>query len=226
MTVIDTDLSHLPQFLALVSPTLPVGGFSYSQGLECAIDQGILTNSESCYQWIHSQLMDNLANTDLVVIRLMHNQLMGQSSDKSSTLQRLDEWIIACRETAELRQEERAKAVAMKRICKLFIDRELPELNSFVGYFVVLGEHFKIGLNTLQMGYIWTFVENQVANVVKILPLGQSEGQQLLHRLLAHSLSAIAKSTPLDEEDIGLSGMHFNIISALHENQYTRIYRS
>ena len=90
----------------------------------------------------------------------------------------------------------------------------------------MVGTYWKIPISELLLGYSWSWLENQVSAVVKIIPLGQTQGQQLLHKLLELVPDIIKQSMLLEEFDIGRSQPALAIASSLHETQYTRIFRS
>ena len=214
----------LAKLLSLTNPNLPIGGFTYSQGIEYAAEIGLIHNQQTAYTWIHTQLSTSLAATDLVLLRCMYQAWCDKNAE---VLKELDELAIACRETSELRLEELQKAKALEKIISNLCPRaELAGSRSYICLYAFIGFEWSIPMQSLLIGYVWTYLESQVASVVKILPLGQTQGQKLLHALLEDIEAVIQKSYSLSLEDLGFSGLMAIQVSSLHETQYTRIYRS
>lgn len=222
----DTVTNPLPlvKLFSLISPTLAIGGFTYSEGLEYAIEIKLINNADQAYQWIYSQIENSLLNTDITLLKATYEALHHQNMDQVYTI---DEWVIACRETKELREAERHKGNALKKILFQFDQHpKYQRLNSYLCSLSSLAHLWHIPCTNLLCGYLWSYIENQVSNVVKILPLGQTQGIVLQHKLLNHIDEFLLQSEHKSWHDLGKSCTNFAIISSRHETQYTRIYRS
>jgi urease accessory protein len=102
---------------------------------------------------------------------------------------------------------------------------QLTEI-SFVSAFALCAYVFKLDLISAQSGYCWTYIDNQVAAATKLVPLGQTQAQNLLFELTENTQAIIEKSNTIDDEDIGTSLPHLAMASAWHETQYSRLFRS
>jgi len=218
----------LLRLMNLMSPTLPIGGFSYSQGIEQAIENNWISDIDTAQQWLENQLFFGLLYTDLpILIRLYESTFIG---DKDQALE-WSNFLLACRETRELRQEEINRGRSLTKIIESLESSavsgwsKITNTNHLSGY-ALISNVWKIPIDELLLGYSWSWLENQVSAIVKIIPLGQTEGQLLLNKLVKEIPEVISKSKGVAIEDIGMTQPAFAIASSLHETQYTRIFRS
>ncbi len=222
-----TDLALL-RVLQLASPALPIGGYAYSQGLEYAIEQGWVTDINSAAGWLGGLLEHSLARLDLPVLLRQYDAL--ERADDGALFS-WNDWLLANRETAELYLEDSQQGGALLRLmCSLGVPaaQEWPtgEPLALMTGLAMAGQHWHTGAHALALGALWSWLENQVGAATKLIPLGQTDAQRLLDRILP-SLPAvveIARQLPGDELGAGLPGLAF--ASARHENQYTRLFRS
>jgi urease accessory protein len=225
------DPIRLNRLLQLCSANLPVGGFSFSQGLEYAVEMGWLTSSETTASWIRINLEESIAQTDLAILKRLFIALAHED------LVSFGYWnthLIACRESHELLLADLAMGKALIRLIKQLdsIDItpyqaiiDLKEI-SFVSAFALSAYVFKLDLMSAQSGYCWTYIDNQVAAATKLVPLGQTQAQNLLYELTKHTQEIIEKSNNIADEEIGTSLPHLAMASAWHETQYSRLFRS
>lgn len=226
-TVTDNRLAKL-RLLHLVSPTLPLGSFAYSQGLEWAVEDGWVTNEETLRQWIENLLLTSQTHLDIPLLSRLYQACATPDQDSFAYWSR---YLIASRETRELREEERNRARALTALLPEWgiplADAWLPHLksNQISGYAYVANA-WGIELTEAAEGYLWSWLENMTLSGVKIIPLGQMAGQRILHQLIKLIPSQVQIGLSVNDEDIGLSAPAQTIASCLHETQYTRIYRS
>lgn len=222
---------QLNRLLQLCSVGLPVGGFSFSQGLEYAIEVDWVHNAATTENWVETNLTESIANTDLVILAEQINTLQQQNFEQFSELNQL---IIACRESAELRLADLAMGKALIRLlnqqdiefgCVLQQVNQWDEV-SFISAFALACYCWQIESDAALAGFCWTFIENQIAAATKLVPLGQTQAQNLMFKLSEKTSRAIeiAKQTQLDE--VGSSLPALAMASAWHETQYTRLFRS
>lgn len=218
----------------LASASLPVGGFAYSQGLEQACDSGMITNAQHASRWIGDYLMLVLARQELPWWREVHDACCRGDWDR---LARGVSMLIALRETAELRLESRQMAHALSRL----YDQWLPGF--YAGSLLPDGLHDSVfqdysaahsvlcalrGLS-VEVGmtaWLWGWLDNQVLAAVKLVPLGQQDGQMLMHALKPSVVSAIEQAMQVDLDSAGSAPVGLAITSARHETQYARLFRS
>ena len=224
----------LARLLQLSSVSLPVGGYAFSQGLEYAVECAWLKKVADVESWITLQLHENLARVDLPILR----EVMLATEQKDwLRLLHLNDLLLASRETKELRLSDTAMGEALLRLLKsLEFDLGfLPELKnqggtvndlSFVCLFGLCAQQWSIPYRLTAMGFTWSWLENQVAAATKLVPLGQTQAQQLLVIFQAVLGEVIAVAEHISEEEIGGGLPALAIASALHETQYSRLFRS
>ncbi|WP_426357195.1 urease accessory protein UreF [Pseudocolwellia sp. HL-MZ19] len=227
------------RLLQLCSANLPVGGFSFSQGLEYAVEMGWISDSDSTSNWVELNLSQSIARTDLAIIKRQYEALINNDT---SAFIRWNQHLIACRESNELHLADVAMGKALIRLLKQLDSPEIQQsleqyealINpenigsdiSFVSTFVLIGSLFKLDLMLIQSGYCWTYIDNQVAAATKLVPLGQTQAQNLLFNITEKVEASIQLANSLQDEEIGASLPRLAMASAWHETQYTRLFRS
>mgnify|MGYP000738900784 CR=1 FL=1 len=226
--------SSLPglRLLQLISPTLPTGAFSYSQGMEWAVECGWLKNETDTRSWLETVLQDSLQYLELPLLARLY---AAAESNNPASFQHWSQWLYASRETRELRNEEQQRARALFSVLKKLPDSQhWPELESWqtallssqlAGY-ALAANHWGIALKDLLTGYSWSWLENAVAVAIKLVPLGQTEGQRLLYELSEDIGALVEGASALEDDALGASTPALAIASSLHENQYSRLFRS
>jgi urease accessory protein len=220
--------SQLLRLLHLASPALPIGAFHFSQGMEYAVEAGWVRNEATALEWIEGLAHNALGSLDLpILLRLKR----ACAANDGAAVKHWALRMLASRETEELRAEDRHMGNALARILvdlgviPLLAEDE-QKLSSYPLLFARACSTWRISeLETLQT-YAWTWVENQTLAAVKLVPLGQSAGQRILHSLIPQLQSIVDRAIPLADEDIGTSGVMQAFASARHESQYTRLFRS
>ncbi|WP_232279370.1 urease accessory protein UreF [Psychromonas ingrahamii] len=221
----------LNRLLQLCSANLPVGGFSFSQGLEYAVEMNWISGQKSTFEWIELNLSESLSRTDLAILKRLYQAL--DSSDFTA-FKLANQHLIACRESSELRFADLAMGKAFVRLLKQLdsLDSEPysellnePEL-SFVSVFAISAYLCELDLTAAQSGFCWTYIDNQVAAATKLVPLGQTQAQNLLFDLSAEVDHLLTIANQLKDHEIGGSLPRLAMASAWHETQYTRLFRS
>ncbi|WP_413737612.1 urease accessory protein UreF [Sodalis sp. RH21] len=219
----------LLRLMQLVSPSLPVGGFTYSQGLEWAVETGWIDSGDAFVRWQRQIIDDTLGRVDLpVLIRLYR----ACESDDSAGFQRWSDFLLANRETGELRLEERQRGLALARLIGDWPDLPvsapwLPALRqSQLAGMAWLGWQWGIPLEPLALGYGYSWLESSVMAGLKLVPFGQQKAQSLLRELAPLLAGAFIQAGLLDDDGLGGSFPLQAIASACHETQYSRLFRS
>ena len=223
-----TDADAILGALHLASPALPVGGFAYSQGLEQAIEDRWVTDMETAYHWIRDGLVLNLARQELPWWLACY---AAAASQDWTRVGEVNAYLHALRETHEFRLESVQMGHSM---AKLFAQwpqgQSLAALTEIVwvypATYAALAAVSGVSRDLALSAYLWSWVENQVLAAVKSVPLGQIEGQTLLHRLKADIIVAIQAAEGVVPEESGSAAFGLAIISARHETQYSRLFRS
>ncbi len=222
-----TDLKLL-RLLQLVSPGLPIGMYSYSQGMESAVEDGWISNSEETHQWLTGILQTGFAHIDLPILDRLY------CAWESVDLEQVAYWcqtLMAYRETTELRLEDRHSGQALARLLFSLGFAEMqswsrrPE-TTLAGMFSFVAVQWEIPKQQMLIGYCWSWLENQVLCAVKLVPLGQVAGQQLLIALAETIPALVEQALQLEDEEIGCSAFSLALTSSRHEMQYSRLFRS
>ncbi len=204
----------LPRLLQLASPTLPVGAYSYSQGLEAAIEAGYVKDAVSAQDWIGDVLELSMARMEAQVLRA---QINGPTQERN-------DFFVATRESAELRAETLQMGQSLAR---LLADLGIPvaiQEPAFPTAFALAVRHWKIEPHDAVVAYLWSWLENQVMAALKAVPLGQTAGQKIL-LALGDRLGALA-DLQLEESEWTNLAPGLAYLSARHETQYSRLFRS
>ncbi|MCD5974901.1 urease accessory protein UreF [Pseudomonas quasicaspiana] len=217
--------------LRLASPQLPIGGYSYSQGLEMAVENQRVVDPASASRWIGDQLLLNLARFEAPLL-LAH--CVAAAEENWCQLLQLSYEHRASRETRELNLESRQMGYSLKQ---LLIG--LPELDRPAREFLAQTEEphlalgwalaaraWQISPQDALAAWLWSWLENQLAVLMKTLPLGQQAAQRLTSELLPLLQQAQQHATDLDPQHIGSAAFGLSLASMAHERQYSRLFRS
>lgn len=219
-----TSTDRLVRLLQLASPALPVGAYSYSGGLEAAVEAGIVKDVASAERWIGDVLSHSVARMEApVLLRLCAAWRAGDAE----RVARWNELILASRETTELRAETAQMGYSLARLLReLGIgDIGLEEI-AYPTAFSFAAERWEIDPRSALVAYLWSWLENQSMAALKAVPLGQTEAQRMLLSL-GSGIHAIAESAAsLADDDLCNFAPGLAILSARHETQYSRLFRS
>jgi urease accessory protein len=217
--------------LRLASPALPVGGFSYSEGLEAAVDAGVVHDEASASRWLSDQLHLSLARAELPLLVEAH--AAWQRSDEAR-IGELNDWLLCTRESAELRaQTEQMGRSMLGWLTKH--DAADPRLNTLGALTPAPSWPIAFALGTAQVGagateaalaYGFAWADNQVQAALKAVPLGQSAGQRLLARLAQELPPLTEAAMTLSDAQRQAFAPLLAVRSAQHETQYSRLFRS
>lgn len=217
----------------LISPSLPIGGFTYSQGLEWAVEAGWVNTQQTMVQWLTQMLNYSLATLELPIMARMYQAIATQDV---AALDKWSDYLYSCRETKELRAEENQRGKALYTLLKQLDFQSISLLetvskndnhkaNSILG-FCLAAHEWGISLADLSQGYVWSWAENLVMAGVKLVPLGQTAGQRSLLMLADQFNQALVLAQGIKDNDIGSFTPAIAIASSRHETQYTRLFRS
>lgn len=230
--------ASLLHLLWLASPALPVGGFSYSEGLEAAIDAGLVTGETQAADWLAEQLHLTLARSDLPVIA---RTIRAWREGDTERIRALNAWLLQTRESAELRLQTEQ----MGRSLNAWL-RNLPNANTAILDFAATLEpsypvmYALSALSTADaqagegsvrerdvlLAYAFGWAENMMQAALKAVPLGQTSGQRILARLAGEIPAAIEHALHLPDEERQAYSPMLAILSSRHETQYSRLFRS
>ena len=213
--------------LQLASPSLPIGAYAYSQGLEMAVELGWVKSAEDLDAWLRDQIEHSIARVDLPLLARLYDAAAYGDHD---ALAHGSATLIAQPETRELRADDGDRGLALARLLRdlgaenISWPREcaLPLATAFAW----AARHWGIPRAATLEAYAWAWLEGQVLAGVKLIPLGQVAGQRLLCVLATPLALAVAEGLALKDDDIGGSLPALAMASTLHETQYTRLFRS
>lgn len=219
----------LLRLLQLASAALPVGAYSYSEGLERLVEQGIVTDAAQLQGWLLQEL-------NVGAIRL-EAALLGRAYDAAQAadwerLQAWNQWLSAARETEELRQQSWQMGRSLLRLLQVLApdlgDRLAPlqETCNFAVAFALAAAHWRIPREAALLGYLHGWSSNLINAGVKLIPLGQTAGQCLLLELQPVLESTAQEVLALEDDALGSCGWGLSLASMQHETQYTRLFRS
>ena len=221
----------LVRLLQICSPSLPVGAYSYSQGLEAAMVQGLVHDEASARHWIIDMLEDVVARFEAPMCwRLMQ----AFSSLDAVTIHALSDCFLAARDTAEFRAETVQMGYSFSKLLQeLTPERKditqiisgLPEV-AFPTAFAAASAALNIPSQEALLGLLFSWAENQVIACVKSVPLGQVSGQRLLLSLEPALEAASLTARRLKDDELSNWSPGLSLLSMQHEVQYSRLYRS
>ena len=223
----------LLRLLHLASPTLPVGAYSYSQGLESAIDAGIVKNEAGAQIWIADTLTHSVARLEAPVFCRLYKA--WQAEDRAA-IDHWNDYFLASRDSAEFRAETVQMGYSLAKLLRdLFPQNKrvewLPPTVSeastcfpcaLAAACVILQTPLEASLHA----YLFAWTENQVLAALKAVPLGQVSGQRMLFALEENILDAAVTALALEDEGISNWTPGLSFLSMRHETQLSRIFRS
>lgn len=216
--------------MQLVSPALPIGAFAFSQGLESA-ELDWVRDEASLAEWLSGVLEDGLTRCELPVLARL-NQALGQADSQS--IAAWDEWLAATRETDELAAEDSRLGASLKRLLtsldlmpsEHLLSPLLPTQAGYVTLFAYTAHLRGVSVRQTLLGFAWAWLENQLAVACKALPLGHTAAQRVIEQLRPALVDAVNQALTLDDDQLGPVLPGLALASALHETQYSRLFRS
>ena len=217
--------------LRLASPQLPIGGYSYSQGLEMAVEQGWVQDEASARRWLGDQMLLNLARFEMPLL-LAHCE--AAAAEEWCELERLAACHRASRETRELRLESRQMGYSLKQLLSNLPELDAPARALFTRIdepglalgWALAARAWAISPDDALSAWLWGWLENQLAVLMKTLPLGQQAAQRLTSELLPTLEQAQRAAREIDSEHWGSAPFGLALASMAHERQYSRLFRS
>ncbi len=226
--------TNLLSLLQLVSPALPVGAYSYSEGLETLVSQGTVCDRTSLQHWLERELATGAIRLEVAVMARAYDAIIVSDWDR---LDRWNHWLSATRETAELRQQSWQMGRALMRLLQGLRHGTLAQHSAippglqgqdcnFAIAFALAAYHWRIDLEAAIPGYLHSWASNLISAGVRLIPLGQTAGQQLLLDLQPSLSDAVRSVLALGDEDLYSCGWGLSLASMNHEVQHVRLFRS
>lgn len=226
----------LLQLMWLASPALPIGGFSYSEGLESAVECGHAATENAASDWLVDQLHLSLARCDLAVLAKAVGAWRRQDLDH---VRELNQWVLHTRESSELRlQTEQMGRSLLEWLKSVHPDRlqaqALPWVAASEGEpsltypvaFALAASATQASVRDVLLTYAFGWAENLAQAAIKSVPLGQSAGQRILLRLSGDIPAVVEQALHTQDSERQAFTPMLAILSAQHETQYSRLFRS
>ncbi|PIF74704.1 urease accessory protein [Variovorax sp. 54] len=217
----------LLQLIWLASPALPVGGFSYSEGIEAAVEWAGIQSEASATEWLSDQLHLSFARGDLA---LMAQAIAAWRANDPQRIRTLNDWVLHTRESAEFFLQTEQMGRSFVEWLKL---HHADTAEVFAGLPVTYPVAFAFAASRTEasvqdgcLAFAFGWAENMVAAAVKAVPLGQSAGQRILARLANEIPAAVDRAMQLSDDDRQAFAPLLAVLSARHETQYSRLFRS
>ena len=228
---IPTSPAALLQLMQLASPALPVGGFSYSEGLEAAVEAGLVRDEAQAGDWLLDQLHLGLARADLP---LLAQALPAWQNGNLARIQELNDWMQHTRESAELRlqTQQMGRSLAQWLQNRQPPDARVTQLAALVPAptwpvaFALAAAQTGAAPRDVLLAFGFGWAENMVQAAMRSVPLGQSAAQRMLARLIEALPGAVQLAAELPDAQRQAFTPRLAILSAMHETQYSRLFRS
>jgi len=214
--------------IQLASPALPVGGFSYSEGLESAVDAGLVTNEAQAGRWLIDQLELALARSELPLLVQAHAAWQAHDGPRIEALQA---WHAATRESAELRAQGEQMGRSLLDWLRNSAWRDDPRIAMLAAppwplAFALAGALAGADARATALAFAFGWAENMVQAAMKAVPLGQAAAQRML-ALAAESIPpAVDRALATGDDERQAFAPMLAILSSQHETQYSRLFRS
>jgi urease accessory protein len=218
----------LMRLLQLASPALPIGAFAYSQGLEAVVEAGTIADAGSAREYLTGVLQGGVARLELPYLVRLYAAFVGHDTPLA---ERWSERLLASRESAERRQEDQQLGRALAR---LLADQGLAEGAGWLAHpavthaaaFALGGARFDVPETPLLVAFAFSWLENQVGALSRLVPLGQHAAQRVLAAVAAEIPGAVERARELGDHELGGTLPGLALASAWHETQYTRLFKS
>lgn len=219
-------LSAQARLLQLASQALPTGAFAYSSGLEAAHERGLVTSEEEGLEFLRGLMMATPVHLELPLLLRMYDALAAHHPDQAAEY---SQRLLASRESREFQEQDGQMARALDRVLSAIAPAatcaNLPP-RTFLEALARAACHYGLCREETALLGLYTWVEQHTTALARLLPLGPIASQRVVDALLAQVPGAISRALAVQDEDIGFGCPTLSLLSAWHETQYTRVFRS
>ncbi|MES2362873.1 MAG: urease accessory UreF family protein [Pseudomonadota bacterium] len=222
--------SSLIQLIWLASPALPVGGFSYSEGLEVAVERAGVATESIAGSWLADQLHLTLARGDLAVIA---QAIPAWRANQLPRIRQLNDWVLQTRETSELRAQAEQMGRSLLEWLRNHEGANAEHIQACASLpptypmaFALAASQTEAGVRDCLLAYAFGWAENMMQAALKSVPLGQGSGQRILAQLSREIPLAVETALNLPDDERQAFSPMLAILSSQHETQYSRLFRS
>ncbi len=238
--IINPDSLQILRLLQITSPALPVGAYSYSEGIEYLCNVEIIQTDHDLYNWLKREMSFGFIVNEAAIALRAHQAVM---SDDMSALSYWNNWLSATRETEEVRLASWQMGQSLMKLWgqlpdykddRLSISKLLPTAKdnshgkgcNYAIAFGIVAANLGIDASNMVSGYIYGWLSNLVSAAVRAVPFGQTTGQQILFRLSDNVLDSSQLALARSDDQLEWCGWGASLASANHEIQYSRLFRS
>ena len=216
--------------LQLVSPALPVGAFSYSEGLEVLIQNGDLNDAFDLQNWIEAELQRGALRLEAAALnplRALFQGWEGEGLGMPSDLISLDGWLLALRESAEMRAQQRQMGGSLLELMA-DLGHPLPQplTLAWPAAWAWAALSLKISEQEMVEGYLYGWVANQLSAAVRLVPLGPTTAQRIQQQLLPMIRDQASVLKDQDPRTLWCGGAGAGLAQLAHAELYSRLFRS
>lgn len=225
----ETDTAALLALLQLTSPALPVGAYSYSEGLETLVARGAIDSARTLQTWLTESLATGSIGIEVAILLRAHR---AWSHNQPEQVSYWNTWLSATRETAELQQQNWQMGRSLLKLLRdLYPAADWSLLTTGENWnmavaFAIAAGLAKIDEHTAALGYLQSWASNMVSAGVKLIPLGQTAGQQMMLQLSPSIAATVERSLTLPDDQLFSCSWGLALASMAHETQYSRLFRS
>lgn len=221
--------ASLLQLMQLSSPTLPVGAYSYSEGLETLVQAGTIVDAPTLKQWLHHELRYGTIRVEAAILLKIYQCVETRDLEQ---LKRWNQRLSAFRDTEEVREQSWQMGRSLSRLLRELTPEIQPLLPTdsepcnYATAFGVAAAHWRIDSRAALLGYLQSWAANLINAGVRLVPLGQTQGQQVLLSLHSQLIQTVDHILPDPDAALWSCSWGWSIASMNHETLYSRLFRS